>query len=203
LLTESDVSDILQNTVENFWYGLKDKRSSWVNTILEIANKKGLNNDQLYATMNEFCIARSCKQKDDETYMPKLWQIVKYITGKTVGGKFCSDATAAWATVPDCELCYNGFVGYVDWSYFEEPMKTYRCFSAYCNCKKGMENPHRAEPIKRLTLDELLEKIASGGKYTIVKREDMVKVDAKDLPTAQQVRDKVNEEYMRVIGIPF
>jgi len=205
-ITDNDMDMVLSDTIETYWHGVKgEKRPGWIKELCSICDEKKWNLQQMQSAMQAFCRKYSTKKgEDDKGFAPRLSAVIKYLDTHIVGQDFESDEMAVWRRLPSCEKCYNGFVGYVDWSLYAAPLKLYRCFAAFCDCPKGQNSPYKAEPMKRLSYAELLEKIASGAKYTIVKREDMIPVkDQATLPKHDEVVASVENMYAEVCGIPF
>jgi hypothetical protein len=196
----------LSDTIETYWHGIKgEKRPGWIKELCSICDEKKWNLQQLQSALQSFCRKYSTKKgEDDKGFAPRLSAVIKYLDSHIVGQDYESDEMAVWRRLPSCEKCYNGFVGYIDWSYYEPPKKVYNCFSAFCDCPKGQNSPFKAEPMKRMSYQELLDKIAAGSKYTIVPREDMIPVkDQTTLPGHDDVVKSVEEAYNTMVGIPF
>lgn len=132
MLTEEDISRVLEETVESGWYGIKEDRVYWTSSLCRLANDKGYEYEELYMVMDDACTELA--KKGGSTFRPYLSAFKAYIRDGKVNEKGGKPAYQEYFdSLPDCEYCLDGKRHALLWDTPEHADIYY----FQCNCKKG------------------------------------------------------------------
>ena len=139
MLTEEDISRVLEETVEANWYGIKEDRVYWTSSLCRAANHRGYTYEELFKVMDDAC--EELSRKAGTTFKPYLSAFRAYIRDGKINEKGGQAAYQEYfESLPDCDMCFRGEVH----AYLWNDNFTYAELRYHsCSCDKGraMQRP--------------------------------------------------------------